>query len=752
VSNYNLLALDDKEFEALGADLIGTVHGVRVERFKPGKDAGVDGRWYITQDKEAIVQCKHWMRSGYAALLKHLANKEKAKIDKLKPARYILATSVELSRQNKRQIASVLSPHVRSGTDILGFEDIEGLLSSNTEIEKRHYKLWLASAAVLDYVFNNAIIGRSNFDAEAMREKIPLVVKTKDFENAADLLEKRHTVIITGVPGIGKTTLAEQLIVHLLAQQYELVSMRDITEGEAVYSRDKKQLFYFDDFLGRNMLEALKLQHDSQIVGFIKRVLRDKLKRFVLTSRSSILNQGKQLTDLFGLAKTDKNEYEVQIEGLSRYDRARILYSHIWHSTMPEEMLDVLFAQKRYKTIADHRNYNPRLIAFITDSDLTSSLMVKDYWEYVTKTLENPQDIWDHFFSQLSQDCRDMAYLVVLSGKSIPEHQLRLAVRRIRPRLPGEGGTVDHDATVALKICTGSVLNRRIDAGSGAVTYDLYNPSIADYVFRKVIDWAAFADFFAALRTVGSLRNLREMRSSKLISEEAYVRILDLLASKDAEQPPNDVYTVELCEMLLERDQTASRHKDLLSRRLNELEIGSYAGNDKVLLRVTSKGLKEGLLNEPNKRIGELCERAGEWSLGSDEFHLLANVVAFGSGEEGESNAETARQNVLAYWKDFIEEFIVEADILRGVYSSEDYAEGRRELKEALTAKLQRSGFSFDPYEIDEICETVSMYDVADRNREGESNSYSGSDYSTPTTTREIEDQMIDDLFERDRP
>ena len=46
MSDYDFSTLNDKEFEVLCADVLSTVHGHRFERFKPGKDAGVDGRYF----------------------------------------------------------------------------------------------------------------------------------------------------------------------------------------------------------------------------------------------------------------------------------------------------------------------------------------------------------------------------------------------------------------------------------------------------------------------------------------------------------------------------------------------------------------------------------------------------------------------------------------------------------------------------------------------------------------------------------
>ena len=104
MNKYNLTALDDKDFEAFAVDLIGEEIGMRIERFKPGKDKGVDGRWFTTEKREAIVQCKHWIRSGFNALLKHMTKIEMPKIAQLNAARYILVTSIELSRHNKQAL------------------------------------------------------------------------------------------------------------------------------------------------------------------------------------------------------------------------------------------------------------------------------------------------------------------------------------------------------------------------------------------------------------------------------------------------------------------------------------------------------------------------------------------------------------------------------------------------------------------------------------------------------------------------
>lgn len=107
VSTYDFQALNDKEFESLCVDLLSKRLCQQIERFKPGKDGGVDGRYFQSDGGEVIIQCKHWVKSGLPALVNHLKKKEVFKVHTLQPARYILATSLELSRENKKKIVSI---------------------------------------------------------------------------------------------------------------------------------------------------------------------------------------------------------------------------------------------------------------------------------------------------------------------------------------------------------------------------------------------------------------------------------------------------------------------------------------------------------------------------------------------------------------------------------------------------------------------------------------------------------------------
>lgn len=302
MSDYDFGTLNDKEFEVLANDILSQREGAPVDRFKPGKDGGIDGRFFTVNGNDVIIQSKHWIKSGISALINRLQKDELEKIKKINPSRYILVTSLPLSKTNKETIKTSLSPYILSEHDILGKDNLNDIISQNPDIEQKHYKLWISSSNVLQIILNSALTGRSEAKCEEITESARLYVTTNNHFKALELLEMVHSAVITGEAGVGKTSLADQLAHHYIAHGFVLCVIEDdITEAEAVFKKGKKQVFYFDDFLGRNYITALQGHQDTHILNFLDRVSRDNSKRFILTSRTTVLNQGKALSDLFNI-------------------------------------------------------------------------------------------------------------------------------------------------------------------------------------------------------------------------------------------------------------------------------------------------------------------------------------------------------------------------------------------------------------------------------------------------------------------
>jgi DNA polymerase III delta prime subunit len=520
--SYDFSQLNDKEFEALSADLLSVVHGVQVERFKPGRDQGVDGRFFTPENTEVIVQCKHYLKSGYPSLFRKLKTEEVDKVKRLKPAKYVLITSLQLSRVNKKEIRKIFSPYIVRDDDVYGQDDLNSILSDNPKIEEKFFKLWISSTPVLQRILHNAIKGRSEFEIERIQRESRLYVQTENHSKARDSLRTNGVLIISGEPGIGKTTLARNLCLSYVSEGFEFLDIEEsLSEAEGVYQKGKRQIFLFDDFLGSNYFEAVQNKKDSHIVNFMDRVRNDKTKRFILTSRTNILNAGVLYSPIFANRNLRSSEYMLTIGSLEEFDRALILYNHIWFSSLPESFIDEIYAGKRYRQIIRHDNFNPRLIDFILDANRVPVEEPTSYWRYISKTLQNPRDIWgDCFKVQNNEYVRTLVRLVVYNGGQISEPELRSSFNRYLDNADIKSGShVEHDFSTVARLATRSFLNRSI-ADQGA-NYTLFNPSIADFVLSEYrADDRVVPAIFQALGTVKSLEQLAALGKQSDVRED----------------------------------------------------------------------------------------------------------------------------------------------------------------------------------------------------------------------------------------
>lgn len=76
---YDFKTLDYNDFERLVKDILSKMYNVHIERFKSGRDGGVDLRHSHFTDDETIIQCKHYANSSYSNLKSVLRRKKPLK-------------------------------------------------------------------------------------------------------------------------------------------------------------------------------------------------------------------------------------------------------------------------------------------------------------------------------------------------------------------------------------------------------------------------------------------------------------------------------------------------------------------------------------------------------------------------------------------------------------------------------------------------------------------------------------------------
>ena len=103
---YDFSKINDEEYEELFKDILKSTTGENFRTFAKGRDGGIDV--ISTNAKNKIIgQAKHYVKTPMTKLLKDLKNKEKPKVTRLNPDRYIVAFSQEITSQAYEKILEI---------------------------------------------------------------------------------------------------------------------------------------------------------------------------------------------------------------------------------------------------------------------------------------------------------------------------------------------------------------------------------------------------------------------------------------------------------------------------------------------------------------------------------------------------------------------------------------------------------------------------------------------------------------------
>ncbi|GAB3446281.1 nSTAND3 domain-containing NTPase [Actinophytocola sediminis] len=399
MDSFDLSRLTDFDFEIVCKDLFSSILGKNLELFSPGRDHGVDLRYLSPGSEHVVIQCKHWSRSGRAALLRHMRNIELSKIRRSKPTRYILATTVEMTKETKDELFNLLSPFTISPSDIYSVTDIVAKLNEHPDVVRRHLRLWLSNTTVLQTILNKATLLRSTFLSSELDETLKIYAPNNSYRRATKILKESKVCIIAGIPGIGKTTLAQVLAASYVKNGYELIEISEDAE-EIARSWDEAvpQFYYYDDFLGQTTLgDKLRKNEDSRLMMFIRKINRSTNKRLVLTTREYILAQARHQYARLSSPNFNVATCILDLADYTRVTRAEILYNHIYHSSIPGHVKARFANPDIYRQIIDHKNFSPRLIVHsLGIHGPTSTADTKDVIQNIRNNLADPRNIWEH--------------------------------------------------------------------------------------------------------------------------------------------------------------------------------------------------------------------------------------------------------------------------------------------------------------------------------------------------------------------
>ncbi len=481
---YDFLNLSPYDFECLTRDLLQKKLNLDLECFTSGRDGGIDLRYSKDKGNTLIVQCKRYSKWSD---LKSTLKKEKTKIDSLAPSQYILSTSVGLSQDNKGEIEAILSPHIKNFSDIIGCDDLNSLLRDYQDVEKKHFKLWMISTAVLEKILKSRIYNYADFEKEEIEKNVYKYVANDSFQKSLDIIKDNRFVIISGIPGIGKTTLARMLAYHFLAHDAEdfIYLTQNIQDAIASYNDERKQIFFYDDFLGRNFLARTYAKNeDKDIIAFIRKIKNSKDKILLFTTREYILKQAKQEYESFNtFSGIDLAKCTLDLTSYSRSIKAEILYNHLCFSGMPDNYIQILLKENSFLKIIDHNNYTPRLIDMMTFEEKWKDVPENDFLIFFLNTLDNPHSIWQHAFeTDITPLSRNILLGMVSCRMPILMDDLFSIIQNF---LKKQESTIDNiDFNKAIKELDGTFIS--CSSMKIGTFMDFHNPSVYDFLAHYI--------------------------------------------------------------------------------------------------------------------------------------------------------------------------------------------------------------------------------------------------------------------------
>ncbi|MGR3174437.1 MAG: nSTAND3 domain-containing NTPase [Candidatus Scalindua sp.] len=362
---------------------------------------------------------------------------------------------------------------------ILAETDIEELLDLHPKVVSAFPQI--LGLSQLKELTNWGLHQRSSQYLETAQKEIATFVATNPYLNAIDLLHKQHFCVLTGPPKMGKTCTAYAIAAAFSALGFEVYELRNQKDFFDAFTPTEKQVFICDDVFGDIALNAA--QRDDWTRSFL-RLLRSlgANHKLIWTAREYILKEAIESSRLNEERPEiiDTDTVTIAVDGLTRQEKAMILYNHAKAAHLPVKVIEFLKSDACVK-IVDHACYSPESIRQLCTGKLVDfSGEIADgeteaIYHKVHQFLLKPDEAWKSAYKS-SHPCEQLLCVELMAaGGTIKDSLLKARYENAVAAI--DGRTLSFET--ALSNAVGTFLQiRQYSLGFSLIQF--YHPSMRD--------------------------------------------------------------------------------------------------------------------------------------------------------------------------------------------------------------------------------------------------------------------------------
>ena len=249
---------------------------------------------------------------------------------------------------------------------------------------------------------------------------------------------------------------------------------------------ERKQIFFFDDFLGNTFFEHGEKGYESKLLSFIRLIRGRKDKLLVLTTREYILQDAMMYYEKMGTHNIELSKCVVDLGSYTKMIKAEILYNHLSYSEVPVDCLRYLVKQD-YFYLINHKNYNPRVIEAFINHEEWQGKTPKEFYNTFCYVFDHPNSVWQMAFSRLDSVSQYALLVLVTLHRPCLIEDWREAFGAFADVTKDVYGLSMDDSlwNKSLKTLDGSFLKTE-RWGNNHMVVNLFNPSIADFLVDHI--------------------------------------------------------------------------------------------------------------------------------------------------------------------------------------------------------------------------------------------------------------------------